>query len=127
MVKVASTIGRSGTHDFILLRASAIILALYAIFMVSFLVSAETLNYAVWTNLFGHLGMKVFTMLALTAVLIHGWIGIWQVLTDYVKTTGLRAFIQFVVSVAPYRLLACWFTGRVACGGCVSERTNTRI
>lgn len=108
MVKVASTFGRSGTHDFILLRASAIIMALYTIFMVSFLVSAETINYAVWTNLFAHLGMKIFTMLALTSVLIHGWIGIWQVLTDYVKNSGLRAFIQFVVSVA---LIVYWLTG----------------
>ena len=108
MVKVASTFGRSGTHDFILLRASAIIMALYALFMVSFLVTAAPLSYAVWTNLFANLWMKVFTMLALTSVLIHGWIGIWQVLTDYVKHSGLRAFIQFVVSVA---LVAYWLAG----------------
>ncbi|RUO62274.1 succinate dehydrogenase, hydrophobic membrane anchor protein [Pseudidiomarina insulisalsae] len=108
MVKVATTFGRSGTTDYVLLRASAIILALYAIFMVSFLVSAETVNYAVWTNLFAGLGMKIFTMLALTSVLIHGWIGIWQVLTDYIKRSGLRAFIQFVVCVM---LIVCWFAG----------------
>jgi succinate dehydrogenase / fumarate reductase membrane anchor subunit len=108
MVRVASTFGRSGTHDFILLRASAIIMALYAIFMVSFLVSAAPLTYDVWTALFAGLGMKIFTMLALTSVLIHGWIGIWQVLTDYVKNTGLRAFIQFVVSVA---LIVYWLAG----------------
>lgn len=108
MVRAAGTFGRSGTHDFILLRASAIIMALYTIFMVSFLVAADTLNYAVWTNLFAHLGMKIFTMLALTSVLIHGWIGIWQVITDYVKISGLRAFIQFVVSVA---LIVYWLAG----------------
>ena len=110
MVKVASTFGRSGTHDYILLRASAIIMALYSIFLVSFMVTAEPLSYAAWTQLFAHLGMKVFTMLALTSILIHGWIGIWQVLTDYVKNSGVRAFIQFVVSVA---LIVYWLVGRM--------------
>ena len=52
--------------------------------------------------------MKVATMLVLTAVLIHGLIGIWQVLTDYVKAAGLRAFIQLVFSVG---LIAVWLTG----------------
>jgi succinate dehydrogenase / fumarate reductase membrane anchor subunit len=28
---------------------------------------------------------KVFTLLALVSILIHAWIGMWQVLTDYVK------------------------------------------
>ncbi|MBA3989345.1 MAG: succinate dehydrogenase, partial [Idiomarina sp.] len=39
MVKVASTFGRSGTHDYVLLRASAVILATYLLFLVSFLVA----------------------------------------------------------------------------------------
>lgn len=108
MVKVASTFGRSGTHDYILLRASAIIMALYTLFLVSFFVTAEPLTYAAWTQLFANLGMKVFTMLALTSILIHGWIGIWQVLTDYIKNSGARAFIQFVVSVA---LIIYWLVG----------------
>ena len=108
MVKAASTFGRTGSHDFILLRASAIIMALYTIFMVSFIVSADAITYVTWTNLFAHLGMKIFTMLALTAVLIHGWIGIFQVLTDYVKNTGLRAFLQYAVCVA---LIVYWLAG----------------
>lgn len=108
MVKVASTFGRSGTHDYILLRATALILAAYSIFMVGYLVSTPELTYAAWTGLFANFGMKVFTMLALTAVLIHGWIGIWQVLTDYVKHTGLRALVQFIFSVA---LIVYWLAG----------------
>lgn len=108
MVKVASTFGRSGTHDYVLLRATAVILATYAIFLVAFMVSVDTITYAVWTNLFANIGMKIYTMLALTAVLIHGWIGIWQVITDYVKNTGLRALIQFIVSVA---LIVYWLAG----------------
>lgn len=108
MVRAAGTFGRSGPHDFILLRASAIILGLYAIFLMSFLIATDEITYAVWTNFFAGLGVKLFTMLALTAVVIHGWIGTWQVLTDYVKIAGLRAFLQFVFSVS---LIIVWLAG----------------
>lgn len=108
MVKVASSLGRSGTHDFILLRASAVIMASYAIFMVIWLVCNPGVNYAGWTALFSHLGMKVYTLLALTGLLVHGWIGIWQVLTDYVKNGLFRGVLQFIVAVA---LMTYWFTG----------------
>jgi succinate dehydrogenase / fumarate reductase membrane anchor subunit len=99
MVKVASR-GRSGTNDFALLRVSALILAAFALFMVSFLVSTPELTYEVWTALFGKLWMKVFTLLAMFALLMHGWIGIWQVLTDYVKNSLGRGVLQAIVSLA---------------------------
>lgn len=108
MVKVASTFGRSGTHDFILLRASAIIMATYILFLLSFLVATPNLTYEVWTGLFSNLWMKVYTLLALTGLLAHGWIGIWQVLTDYVKNGLGRGVLQFIVSVA---LIVYWLTG----------------
>lgn len=108
MVKIASTLGRSGTHDFILLRASAVILATYALFMVSYLVAVPELTYDTWSGLFSNTWMKVYTLLALTALLAHGWIGIWQVLTDYVKKALLRGVLQFIVSVT---LIVYWLTG----------------
>ncbi|MCC5880165.1 MAG: succinate dehydrogenase, hydrophobic membrane anchor protein [Idiomarina sp.] len=108
MVKVASSFGRSGTHDFILLRASAIILLTYVLFLVSFFVATPQLTFDVWAGLFSNLWMKVYTLLALTALLAHGWIGVWQVLTDYVKNSLGRGVLQFIVSVA---LIAYWLTG----------------
>ncbi|WP_113905701.1 succinate dehydrogenase, hydrophobic membrane anchor protein [Aliidiomarina celeris] len=108
MVKVASTFGRSGTHDFILLRASALVMAAFAVFLVVWLVCNPGVDYAGWVSLFSGMGMKVFTLLALTGLLIHGWIGIWQVLTDYVKCSKLRGVIQYIVVLA---LAVYWFTG----------------
>ena len=43
---------------------------------------------------------KVFTLLALFSILIHAWIGMWQVLTDYVKPLALRLMLQLVIVVA---------------------------
>ena len=93
MVSNASALGRNGVHDFILVRATAIVLTLYIIYMVGFF--AE-----VWIGFFASAFTKVFTLLALFSILIHAWIGMWQVLTDYVKPLALRLMLQLVIVVA---------------------------
>ncbi|UTM58260.1 succinate dehydrogenase, hydrophobic membrane anchor protein [Photobacterium sp. CCB-ST2H9] len=97
MVSNVSTVGRNGVHDFILVRATAIILTLYTIYMVCFFAFGPELNYETWTAFFSQLSTKVFTMLALVSVLIHGWIGMWQVLTDYIKPALLRAGLLLAI------------------------------
>ncbi|STQ79392.1 Succinate dehydrogenase hydrophobic membrane anchor subunit [Hafnia alvei] len=43
---------------------------------------------------------KVFTVLTLVSILAHAWIGMWQVLTDYIKPLALRLILQLVIVVA---------------------------
>ncbi|EDP58441.1 succinate dehydrogenase, hydrophobic membrane anchor protein [Vibrio sp. AND4] len=99
MVKHVSSFGRNGVHDFLLIRASAIIMTLYTIYLVSFFAFSD-ISYASWTQFFSGSFTKIFTMLALVSVLIHAWIGLWQVLTDYVKCAKLRgALLLGVIAV----------------------------
>jgi succinate dehydrogenase / fumarate reductase membrane anchor subunit len=49
---------------------------------------------------FGSAFTKVFTLLALFSILIHAWIGMWQVLTDYVKPLAVRLPLQLAIVVA---------------------------
>lgn len=109
MVNNVSTVGRNGIHDFILIRATAIILTFYTIYMVGFFTFGPDLSYETWTDFFGKLSTKVFTMLALMSILIHAWIGLWQVLTDYIKPAALRAGIQFGVVVVLFVYLFSGF------------------
>lgn len=48
MVTNAASLGRSGVHDFILIRASAVILTCYTIFMVGFIACSAPLTYEIW-------------------------------------------------------------------------------
>lgn len=100
MVSNASALGRNGVHDFILVRATAIVLTLYIIYMVGFFATSGELTYEVWIGFFASAFTKVFTLLALFSILIHAWIGMWQVLTDYVKPLALRLMLQLVIVVA---------------------------
>ncbi|OUS32996.1 succinate dehydrogenase, hydrophobic membrane anchor protein [Thalassotalea sp. 42_200_T64] len=99
MVTNVATLGRSGVHDFILIRASAIVLAFYSIFMMGFFITTPEVSFEIWHGLFSNLAMQIFTILAVVAVLFHAWIGIWQVLTDYVKNSQLRGLLQFLFTI----------------------------
>ena len=101
MVTNAASFGRSGTHDYIMIRVTAIIMALYTFYFVGF-VACNDLNFQVWNDFFAGTGNKVFTLLTLVALVIHAWIGVWQVLTDYVKPTGLRGALQFVLTAMAF-------------------------
>jgi len=100
MVSNASALGRNGVHDFILVRATAIVLTLYIIYMVGFFATTGEISWEVWTGFFASGFTKVFTLLALVSILIHAWIGMWQVLTDYVKPLALRLVLQLAIVVA---------------------------
>jgi len=99
MVNNAATVGRSGIHDFILIRASAVILTVYVLYLLAFFVTTPEVTFTLWQGFFAGITTKVFTVLALFALLIHAWIGVWQVLTDYIKPVFLRGVLQFFFSV----------------------------
>lgn len=100
MVSNASALGRNGVHDWLLLRASAILITLYILYIIGFVLITDTLTYDLWRGFFASSFTKVFTLLTLLSILVHGWIGMWQVLTDYVKSTSLRLILQLVIVVA---------------------------
>ncbi|ALB66107.1 succinate dehydrogenase membrane anchor subunit [Cronobacter dublinensis] len=100
MVSNASALGRNGVHDFILVRATSIVMTLYIIYMIGFFAMNGNLTYEVWTGFFSSTFTKVFTLLTLVSILVHTWIGMWQVLTDYVKHLALRLFLQLAIVVA---------------------------
>ncbi|TYK64899.1 succinate dehydrogenase, hydrophobic membrane anchor protein [Colwellia echini] len=99
MVNIVTSAGRNGVHDFILLRASAIILVLYTLLIASFFVVTPTVTYDVWQGFFACNVIKVSTVIALLALLVHAKIGVWQVLSDYVKPAFLRGSLQVIFSV----------------------------
>ncbi len=97
MVSNASALGRNGIHDWLLLRGSAMVIVLYVLYILCFVLTSGVLTYDIWRDFFATTFTKVFTLLALISILIHGWIGLWQVLTDYVKGLALRLVLQLVV------------------------------
>jgi succinate dehydrogenase / fumarate reductase membrane anchor subunit len=97
MVKNVSALGRNGVHDFLLIRASAIIMVLYIVYLSYFFITEPMIDFRIWKGFWSSIITQVFTMLALVSILIHGWIGMWQVLTDYIKCARIRSLLQLGV------------------------------
>ncbi|MDO7653543.1 MAG: succinate dehydrogenase, hydrophobic membrane anchor protein [Porticoccus sp.] len=96
-----TSFGRSGLSDWLLQRTTAIVLAVYVVFVTFYLLTNPDLQYNQWLALNSHLCMKVLNILTVLSIAIHAWIGLWAVLTDYVtvrllgpKATPLRIVLQ---------------------------------
>ena len=85
MVTSVTSLSRSGLADFVLQRASAVVLALYAGSIVCWFLVNESVIHAQLAAYFGSMPMRLFSTLALLATGVHGWIGMWTVGTDYVQ------------------------------------------
>lgn len=74
---------RRGLDIWLLQRASAVVMLLYPpLFVVHALLHGSP-GYAGWRALFLPLGAKVASLLFVAALLLHAWIGMREVVIDY--------------------------------------------
>ncbi len=106
MVTNQASIKRNGIQDYVSLRATAAIITAFTFYMVYFFLTTPVVSFEVWQGLFANIYMKAFTLAALISIMIHVRIGLWQVLTDYIKPTGLRAGLQFVLNLIAFAYVA---------------------
>ena len=95
-----TALSKSGLKDFFLQRVSAIILMGYAIFLLIYLIACGSeVSYNEWLALFSCSWIKAITILAFLALIIHSWVGVWTILTDYVHNALVRGILQTVFIV----------------------------
>ncbi|WP_110710169.1 succinate dehydrogenase, hydrophobic membrane anchor protein [Salinicola sp. CR57] len=105
MVTNITNLGRSGLSDWLIQRVSAVVLALYALFVVAYLLFHPNLDYVTWSGLFSQTWMRIFSLLAFISMAAHAWVGLWTVSTDYLKHTGVRFAFQAIVILAIFVFL----------------------
>ncbi|MDF2939868.1 MAG: succinate dehydrogenase [Gammaproteobacteria bacterium] len=104
MVSSVTALTGNGLKDWFVQRLSAIVLAVYSLFIVGFIIGHSPLDYTTWYSLFHHAWMRFFTILALLSLIAHAWVGIWTVLTDYVQCRLVRGTVQVLIILG---FLAC--------------------
>jgi len=83
-----------GLRDWLIQRATAVVLAIYLIGLAVALVLARPIEYDSWAAIFAPLSMKVATLIAFVALAWHAWVGVRDIWMDYVRPTALRMFLQ---------------------------------
>lgn len=94
------SLSQKGLHDWIIQRASAVVLTFYILFLTAYFLMHPVLDYAMWSGLFTSVPMQIATMLVLLALMWHAWIGMWGVFTDYIKCSVLRILLEAIVLLA---------------------------
>ncbi|MFM8454494.1 MAG: succinate dehydrogenase, hydrophobic membrane anchor protein [Gammaproteobacteria bacterium] len=91
--------GSDGLQDWLLQRITGVYLFFYVIFIAYYynLTCQLGFSFLAWRTVFTPLWVRYASLFAIVCILIHAWLGLWTVLTDYVKFTLLRLFLQFVI------------------------------
>ena len=100
MVNRVVTGAHYGLRDWLFQRITAVVVGAYTLFMAGYVVLHPNLDYNMWTALFSNQIMRSFSLLFLLAVYLHAWVGVCDVVMDYVKSAGMRLAIYVVVILA---------------------------
>ncbi len=99
MVTNVTSLTGNGLKDWLIQRVSAIYLAGYVFWLLGYFIVKSPVDYHEWHALFHYGVVQIATVLTLFFILLHAWIGIWTVTTDYLKQTTIRILIQVLVAL----------------------------
>jgi succinate dehydrogenase / fumarate reductase, membrane anchor subunit len=85
-----------GLRDWLAQRVTAVIMALYTLLVGAMLLKNAPFTYAAWKELFAQGWMRVATLLFAASLAWHAWVGVRDILMDYIKPDGLRLTLQVV-------------------------------
>jgi succinate dehydrogenase / fumarate reductase membrane anchor subunit len=93
-----------GLRDWLAQRITAVIMAVYSVIVLVVLLSGLPISYAVWKDLFAQGWMRVATLLFTASLSWHAWVGVRDILMDYIKPDGLRLSMQIaaLLTIAAY-------------------------
>jgi succinate dehydrogenase / fumarate reductase membrane anchor subunit len=87
---VNSTISiNNGIKSWFIQRLTSIILISYIVF-IFYKCSITNFSFEQWSTLFSDYYTKIFSLVTVISILIHAWIGLWTVTTDYLKSIYIR-------------------------------------
>ncbi|MBI5722115.1 MAG: succinate dehydrogenase, hydrophobic membrane anchor protein [Burkholderiales bacterium] len=95
-----------GLRDWLSQRVTAALMALFTLaLLVQVAWPGRRLGYDLWAGIFAAQWMKVLTFAVIVALGWHAWVGMRDVLMDYVKPVGVRLVLQVATIV--------WFVGNM--------------
>ena len=72
-----------GSKEFLVIRACALLILFYTIYLGSFVIVTDELNFDLWSTFFKSTHNKILTSVFFLAFAVHTWLGTWAVASDY--------------------------------------------
>ncbi len=89
-----------GLRDWLMQRVTAAVMAIYSVFMMVFILTHQPLQSADWSGLFHNQWVRLASLLFLLSLYLHAWVGVRDILMDYVHHTALRLTAEVLVILA---------------------------
>lgn len=103
------TFRAQGMRAWLLQRLSAFYLAIVLLAALIWWFTTDSISYEGWRQLIGHPFIAVILALFFLALLFHAWVGIRDVMVDYIPHIGVR--LVLLLSIAGILLaMAMWTT-----------------
>ncbi len=88
-----------GLRDWLSQRVTAALMALFTLAVIVQVLLPGEIGYDKWAGIFSRQWMKVLTFVVVVALLVHAWVGMRDILMDYVKGVGIRLALQVATIV----------------------------
>ena len=89
-----------GWRDWLVQRVTAVAMGLYTVLILGMLLWFGGLDFASWKGAFGNEAFRIGTFVFMASLLWHAWVGVRNILMDYVKPVYLRLTLQVLVIAA---------------------------
>jgi succinate dehydrogenase / fumarate reductase, membrane anchor subunit len=88
-----------GLRDWLSQRVTAAVMALFTFALIVQVLLPGEMGYDKWAGIFSRQWMKVLTFVVIVSLIVHVWVGVRDVLMDYVKPVGMRLALQVATIV----------------------------
>jgi succinate dehydrogenase / fumarate reductase membrane anchor subunit len=100
MVNRIVTGAHYGLRDWLAQRVTAAVMAVYTLAIAIYLLLQPSFGYDTWIELFSGNVTRTFSLLFLLSLFYHAWVGVRDIVMDYVKPAGIRLLIHALVILA---------------------------
>ena len=95
-----------GLRDWLLQRFTAVYLGCYTVYLIVHFLLQPSQSYEQWHAWISQPLMAIFSAGFILAILLHGWIGMRDVVLDYIHPVGLRLIVLSLIGLL---LAGCGF------------------
>ena len=80
-------------------RLSAVMMAIYIVFLIALLIIQQPSNFESWHDFVSPIWFRLVTLMFFISLFIHAWLGVSDVFKDYIFNKKLRANLQIIVDI----------------------------
>jgi succinate dehydrogenase / fumarate reductase membrane anchor subunit len=102
-----------GLRDWLSQRVTALLMALFTVVLIVQVLLPGPMGYDKWAGIFTAQWMKALTFVVIVSLLVHVWVGVRDILMDYVKPVVARLVLQvftivWLVGCAGWAIQVLW-------------------